>query len=219
MPSLESLIADYGYWAILIGTFLEGETILVLGGIAAQQGLLDLRLVMAAAFFGSYAGDQLAFVIGRSFGARILDKKPKWKAKADYLLSKSPRFLNVWMVIFRFFYGLRNPTPWVLGSSREVTFKRFLLLNGIGAFIWAIGVAYGGYAFGLLIEHFMGHMKTASLIILAALAVIVPVGIWLWRKRRGRRKAKEQAPANTRPDPAPVALTAPNQADQVAENE
>lgn len=39
----EQLIADYGYLAILIGTFLEGETILALGGLAARMGHLELR--------------------------------------------------------------------------------------------------------------------------------------------------------------------------------
>ena len=36
---LQSIIENYGYAAILIGTFLEGETILVLAGLAAHQGL------------------------------------------------------------------------------------------------------------------------------------------------------------------------------------
>lgn len=44
--SLEYLIDTYGYPAILIGTFLEGETILVLGGIVAKLGYLKLPWVM-----------------------------------------------------------------------------------------------------------------------------------------------------------------------------
>jgi len=39
---LQSFIENYGYAAILIGTFLEGETILVLAGLAAHQGYLVL---------------------------------------------------------------------------------------------------------------------------------------------------------------------------------
>ncbi|MDR1397779.1 MAG: DedA family protein [Desulfarculales bacterium] len=195
MPALENLIAEYGYLAILIGTFLEGETILVLGGIAAAQGLLDIRLVMLAAFAGSYSGDQLAFAIGRKWGTKIMARKPKWQAKADYLLSKSPIFINIWMVAFRFFYGLRNPTPWILGSGRTVTFKKFLMLNGVGALLWAIGVAWGGYAFGMLLDHFLGQIKNIMLLILLCLAVLLPLGIWLWRRRRARRSAKRELPS------------------------
>jgi membrane protein DedA with SNARE-associated domain len=198
METLEYFITEYGYLAIFIGTLLEGETILVLGGIAAQQGFLNLYLVMMCAFFGSYTGDQCAFAIGRRWGTQVLARKPAWQAKADYLLNKSPTFLNIWMVIFRFFYGLRNPTPWVLGSSRIVSFKKFLLLNGIGACLWAIAVSYGGYAFGMLIDRVMGQMRTVILSVLAVLAVLIPLGIWIYRKRKRKIEVRAAEPALTR---------------------
>ena len=61
---LLSIIENYGYAAILIGTFLEGETILVLAGVAAHQGYLVLTWVIIAAFVGSLCGDQLFFLFG-----------------------------------------------------------------------------------------------------------------------------------------------------------
>jgi membrane protein DedA with SNARE-associated domain len=39
--TLESILDPYGYLAVLVGTFLEGETILVLGGFAAHRGYLQ----------------------------------------------------------------------------------------------------------------------------------------------------------------------------------
>ena len=53
METIAHLIDQFGYWAILAGTFLEGETILVLAGFAAHQGYLRLDLVILAAFIGS----------------------------------------------------------------------------------------------------------------------------------------------------------------------
>ncbi|HYB20914.1 MAG TPA: hypothetical protein VEH09_08285 [Thermodesulfobacteriota bacterium] len=38
----ERLFDTYGYWAILVGTFFEGETVLILGGFVASQGYLNL---------------------------------------------------------------------------------------------------------------------------------------------------------------------------------
>ncbi|OGW54076.1 MAG: hypothetical protein A2Y81_02175 [Nitrospirae bacterium RBG_13_43_8] len=52
---LENLIKTYGYWAMLIGTFLEGETILIIGGFVAYLGYLKLSLVMLIAFIGSFS--------------------------------------------------------------------------------------------------------------------------------------------------------------------
>jgi len=62
LMDLQSIVENYGYAAILIGTFLEGETILVLAGLAAHQGYLILTWVILAAFAGSLCGDQLFFI-------------------------------------------------------------------------------------------------------------------------------------------------------------
>ena len=63
LMELQNIIESYGYAAILIGTFLEGETILVPAGLAAHQGYLVLTGVILAAFLGSLCGDQL-FLFG-----------------------------------------------------------------------------------------------------------------------------------------------------------
>ena len=60
---LQSIIENYGYAAIFIGTFLEGETVLVLAGMAAHRGYLVLTWVITAAFLGRLCGDQL-FLFG-----------------------------------------------------------------------------------------------------------------------------------------------------------
>ena len=44
--SLPQLLTDYGYWAVFVGSLLEGETILILAGFAAHRGYLSLPLVM-----------------------------------------------------------------------------------------------------------------------------------------------------------------------------
>ncbi len=65
MMTLESFIQTYGYLALLVGTFLEGETILVLAGFAAHLGYLNLPWVILVAFVGTLSGDQLFFYLGR----------------------------------------------------------------------------------------------------------------------------------------------------------
>src|SRR5436853_498081 len=46
---MQDLIADFGYIAIFIGTFLEGESVLALGGVAAAHGYLSFTAVVAVA--------------------------------------------------------------------------------------------------------------------------------------------------------------------------
>ena len=75
---LESLLASYGYPIVLLGTFLEGETVMVLAGVAAHMGYLSLDWVIACGFCGTYIGDQLYFYLGRKHGKTMLARHPAW---------------------------------------------------------------------------------------------------------------------------------------------
>ncbi len=66
---LNALIAAYGYWVIFLGCLLEGETVLILGGMAAHQGALQLLQVIGLATLGGMLGDQLLFWTGRYSGS------------------------------------------------------------------------------------------------------------------------------------------------------
>ncbi|MCX7016875.1 MAG: DedA family protein, partial [Candidatus Sumerlaeota bacterium] len=73
---LEHLLSTYGYLALFIGTFLEGETILIIAGVAASEGLLDIQWAILSAFAGSLLGDQLLFFIARYHGDWLLSRLP-----------------------------------------------------------------------------------------------------------------------------------------------
>ena len=108
---LQSIIENYGYAAILIGTFLEGETIVVLAGLAAHQGYLVLTWVILAAFLGSLGGDQLFFYLGRKHSQVVLSRRPGWKQKAEKVHKMMNRFQTPMILSFRFLYGLRTVAP------------------------------------------------------------------------------------------------------------
>ena len=102
MVDLQSIIENYGYVSILIGTFLEGETILVLAGLAAHQGYLVLTWVILAAFLGSLCGDQLFFYLGRKQSQAVLSRRPAWKQKAQKIYKMMNRFETPMILSFRF---------------------------------------------------------------------------------------------------------------------
>src|ERR1041384_3591968 len=58
---MDDLIGQIGYVAILIGTFLEGESVLALGGVAAAYGYLTFWKVIAVGATGAFLGDQCCF--------------------------------------------------------------------------------------------------------------------------------------------------------------
>lgn len=165
---LITFIENYGYLAIFFGSSIEGETTLVLGGLAAHDGYLELRFVFLIAILGAIIGDLLWFTLGRIWGVSILKRWPrlqKWAARPMGAISARPGLLSFLM---RFFYGLRNVVPFSIGMS-SISTKRFLVFNTAGAVVWGIILVGLGYFIGEALQGLVGHLKRIEF----ALVVIV----------------------------------------------
>jgi len=189
--TLENWINTYGYSAIFLGTFLEGETILILGGFAAYQGYLKFPWVILIALLGTVSGDQLFFYLGRKYGPKVLASRPAWEVRANRVRRLLDKYQDYLILLFRFLYGLRFLTPFVLGFSR-VSRGRFLLLNMVGALVWTIAVGTGGYLFGRALEALIGDVKRYEAEILG-LVVLAGIVVWMIHAYR-RRKTKASIP-------------------------
>jgi len=205
MEWLEQIVQTYGYAALLIGTFLEGETILIIAGMFAAQGTLDVNLSILCAFIGSTAGDQLYFLIGRFKGQWLLQRKPLWRPRIERALAMVERHSTWLLLTYRFFYGVRNVTSFAVGLSKTSTIK-FVCLNAIGAAVWALTFGYGGYLFGAALVRLVDKAKHYQRWILAGVIVLALV-FWMVRLLRRRRKLAQQAQsapleAQQAPEPA-----------------
>ena len=181
---LADLIGRYGYLVVLLGTFFEGETVVVIAGYAAHSGHLALPWVVVCAFVGSLFGDQLAYILGRHYASRVLRRREAWRPKIDRVRAMLERHAVPVMLGFRFLYGLRTVTPFTIGWAGVVP-RMFVPLNAVGALVWAVAVAGLGYVFGhaLTIALERAHRYEAWVI-----ASIAAVGLIAWAVRQ-RRKA------------------------------
>lgn len=203
MPALapatfvQELIDTYGYLAVLVGTFLEGETILVLGGLAVHLGYLEMPWVIALAFVGSLSGDQLWFFLGRRYGQAVLARHPAWRERVDRVHAMLRRYELAVLIGFRFAYGLRNLTPFVVGLTRIGALK-FTVCNALGALIWSVSIAYAGYLFGRAIELLLGDIKRYELEVMSAVVIVglLTWSVYLVARRLGKHSV--QSPDETR---------------------
>mgnify|MGYP003623468373 CR=1 FL=1 len=60
----KQLLGDYGYLVILVWTFLEGETIVIIAGALSKSVDLDPPLIALCAFCVSFLSDQVMFSLG-----------------------------------------------------------------------------------------------------------------------------------------------------------
>ena len=190
---MEAFLQAYGYWAVLVGTFLEGETILVLAGLVAHRGYLDLTSVILAAFAGSLCGDQLFFYLGRRHNAFLLNRRPGWQPKLERANRLIDRYQTPLVLGFRFLYGLRTVMPFAIGLS-AVPSPRFVLLNAVGAAVWAVVVGGGGYLFGQAVEVIIGDVRRYEVLLFSLVAV---VGATVWASRPRREPTGTSSPSGS----------------------
>lgn len=179
---LAELVTQYGYLAVLVGSLLEGETILMLAGIATQQGYLSIGPVILVAFVGGTLGDQLLFLIGRRYGTRVIARYPRVAERAQPVHRLIERHQGLLIVGVRFMYGLRLIGPFVIGMSK-VSAPRFALLNMLGAAIWAPLVVGAGALFGQGLALLLGDLGKFEAIALALVVLLAAAGYASHRKR------------------------------------
>lgn len=188
--TVAQLIESYGYLAVAVGAFLEGETVVFVAGAAAARGHLWLPAVVAAAAAGGFVGDQFYFLLGRRWGARLLARFAWLRsgtARARALLERhhTPLILSI-----RFLYGLRIAGPLAFGMS-SVAWRRFAALNLIGAVAWALAITGIGYGFAHLLVLALGHVRPEELwLLLVLLAGGVLAGLAAWYRRTARARAE-----------------------------
>ena len=182
-------IHEYGYYAVLLGTLLEGETILVLAAVAANHGYLHLPILLPVAVAGAIIGDQFFYYMGRLYGNQLLTRFPSLSARAGKVERLISRHHAPVIVALRFTYGLRIAGPMLVGMS-AVTPLQFTLWNSLGSVLWAALIIGVGYAFGDAMQWLMGSIQKAELLVLALLALIGMAGglIAHFRNRNSSKK-------------------------------
>lgn len=183
--SPEALLERFGYLAVFIGTFLEGEAILVAAGFFAERGYLDVFLVTIVAFLGAYIGHIFWFWLGRAHGVRLLDRFPKMKQHFGKGIRMFERYGAAAIIITQWLYGLRITCAVIVGISR-ISIVKFLIYEAISCFIWAAAITALGYYFGRAIESLLGRVEHIEKYGLVAI-VLIALGVWLYHRAKERR--------------------------------
>ncbi len=184
IAALQELISTYGYWALFVGTFWEGEIVFILAGIAARQGLLDPWYVALVAMAGGFLGDQFFFLLGIWRGTAVVTRWPRVARKAVEARRLIRRHAVYLILLSRFLYGLRMVIPLACGMARIPPW-RFVVLNFISALMWCIVFGGLGYLFGGWIFDRLELVKGLQVTVLLVLAVLVAsYFIMKWIKRR-----------------------------------
>lgn len=190
--TIEALIARYGLGALLLGAGMEGETVVILGGIMVQRGTLPFAGTILAAAIGSFIADQIFFTIGRrARDGRWVGKLRKRRVYAR-VMGMMERYPVGFIFAFRFLYGLRTISPVAIGTS-EVPTRLFVAVNAVSAACWAsifIGI---GYLFGEAFQELAARWRPSLPHILMAAALVMVAAAIGWGLRMMWQRHKESS--------------------------
>jgi membrane-associated protein len=133
--------------AVLFGLFLPGSSILFSAGlVAATEDNVDISALLTLIFIAAFFGNQVGFVLGRTFGRSYLNKRKS--PKLQKVILKCERFYEKsgwWSVVAaRFIPWVRTLVPPIAGASK-MPYYEFLAANVVGALAWGVGITLAGY--------------------------------------------------------------------------
>ncbi len=183
--SPEALLERFGYLAVFVGTFLEGEAILIMAGFFAERGYLNIFVVVAVAFFGAYLGHVFWFWLGRAHGVKLLDRFPRMKLHFGKGVRMFERYGAAAIIITQWLYGLRITCAVIIGIS-QIPILKFLVYEAISCVVWAFVISFAGYYFGAAVETVLGKAENVEKWGLLVI-VVIAVCMWLYHQWKERR--------------------------------
>lgn len=138
-----------GYFVLFLGMIVEGEVVLMTGGILANLNAFSLEEVFVVSFIGVLANDIIWYHIGaylkNNHGHRSLLLRAERKVKKLLPgVEKNPAYA---IFISKFIAGLNHPTLIVLGFLKT-NFKYFMKLQVFASLVWTLVFLSLGFVFG-----------------------------------------------------------------------
>jgi membrane protein DedA with SNARE-associated domain/membrane-associated phospholipid phosphatase len=199
-PNVEELLIDIGErlgkWTYLlvgalafletgafIGLVAPGETALLLGGLVAGQGQIDVLTMIAVVWSAAVAGDLTSFYLGRRLGRAFMVKHGARVQITEERLHQVEGFFDHHggkaILLGRFVGLVRAIAPFLAGSS-GMPLRRFLPYDVIGAGLWGSSLVLLGYIFWQSFSQLIDYAKKGALALAAVIVLVVAI-VWLVR--------------------------------------
>lgn len=176
---------------LLIGFFLPGDSLLFIAGFLSSKpkGLPHLPspgLVVPVLIIAAFVGNQLGYIIGRSFGPSVFDR-PEGRLFSRRNVARTHAFFERYgtkaLVLARFVPIVRTFVP-VMAGVGKMNQRMFVFANAVGALLWAGGVTVLGYFLGQ-VDVIKNNIELAAVLVVAI--SLVPVAIEYRRHHRAAR--------------------------------
>ena len=185
---------------LAVGFFLPGDSLLVVAGLFAATGKLNLAVLVGTLFVAAVVGDAVGYFTGAKMGPRLFKKQKSLLFRPSHL-QKAHAFYEKYggktIVIARFVPIVRTFAPLVAGAA-EMPYRRFVVFNIAGGLLWVTSMLLAGYFLGSLLKSKFGidldeHIEWVVLVVV--LLSLLPPFIEFIKSRREKARATRTSSA------------------------
>ncbi len=182
---------------LAVGFFLPGDSLLVVSGLFAAAGKLNIGLVLLAFFLGSVIGDSTGYWTGRLMGKTLFNREKSFVFKPSRV-QKAKDFFEKYgaktIILARFVPIVRTFAPMTIGAT-EMPYLKFLSFSILGGVLWIMSMVLAGYFLGGVIERAFNiklenHIE--KVVIVVVLLSILPPIIEFLRNKFGNKELKAE---------------------------
>lgn len=184
---------------LAVGFFLPGDSLLVVSGLFAAAGKMNVVYVMLAFFLGSVIGDSTGYWTGRIMGGRLFNREDSRIFKPSRV-EKAREFFDKYgvktIVLARFVPIVRTFAPLVIGAT-GMPYRKFVVYSVLGGLLWICSMVLAGYFLGGVVERALGiklqdHIEKV-VIVVVFLSILPPIIEVIKSRLHKRKQAQEQA--------------------------
>lgn len=176
---------------LFVGFFLPGDSLLFTAGFLASQGFFNILLLTPMTFIAAVAGDNVGYAFGQKVGPKLFKREDSIFFHKKHLI-RAKNFYDKHggktITIARFLPVVRTFAPIVAGIG-QMPYRKFLMYNLLGGFLWAVCIPLAGYFLGNLIPGVDKYLL--PIIVVIVLASVAPSVIHLIRERKEDSEIKE----------------------------
>jgi membrane-associated protein len=206
IESLLNLLGVYVYFGLFfiifaetglaVGFFLPGDSLLVVAGLFAAAGKLNIWIMLVSLFVAAVVGDTVGYLSGRKVGQAIFTK-PKSRFFNPAHLKKAQAFYDKHggktIILARFVPIVRTFAPIVAGAA-NMNYRDFIFYNVLGGFLWITSMLFAGYFLGGIVESAFGikledHID--KVVIVVVFLSILPIIIEYIKARKEKKELTE----------------------------
>ncbi|MGI9105167.1 MAG: DedA family protein [Pyrinomonadaceae bacterium] len=170
------------------GFFLPGDSLLVVAGLFAAKGDLNVAILLSTLFVAAVVGDAVGYYSGSKLGPRLFKRQKSLVFRPSHL-EKAQAFYEKYggktIIIARFVPIVRTFAPIVAGAA-QMPYRKFVVFNVVGGALWVSSMVLAGYFLGSVIPNLDQHIEWV-VIIVVFLSLLPPLFEYLKVRREKAR--------------------------------